>query len=139
VAGQPDHREAAAGTEDAGHLGQRSAEVHVMQRRIGAGKVEAGIRERVVEEVAVDKADRGEGAPAFPGGLDDPLVPVDPGHGRAPRGELAGEHPVPAPDVDSRPAPVRQRLENHPLIVNVVIPVLARCRIHPPTISRRRR
>ena len=79
----------------------------------------------------MDEADRGNLLAAFQGEPDDPLIPVDSGHGRAPPGELAGKQPVPAPHVNRRTASIGHRVQDHPLIVNVVIPVLARLRFHP--------
>ena len=92
--------------------------------------------QRVRHEVGLDEADRGGRATAFPGDRDHLLVQVDPGYGGAPGGQLAGEQPVPAPDIDRRTAPLRHRVQDHPLIVNVVIPVVPSRRFHSPTINR---
>jgi hypothetical protein len=101
-----------------------------MQRRVSAGEVQTGFRERIFHEIAVCEADARHRRTAFPCDPDDPLIPIDPGHDAAPRGQLPNKHAVAAPDINSRLAPLRHRVQDHPLIVNIVIPVLTSHRFH---------
>src|SRR5579863_3666120 len=78
VCGQADDGEPATRPQQPGHGGQRGGEVHVVQRGVGAGEVEAGRLERVGQEVGLDE--RGPAAVAGPGQGDHPRVTVDAGH-----------------------------------------------------------
>jgi len=66
VGSEPDDRETAARPQRSGHGGQRRREVHMVQRRVRAREVEAGLGHRVGQVVRLDDRCRpGPAARAF--------------------------------------------------------------------------
>src|ERR1035437_9254604 len=77
--GAPARMSAAAGPEEPGHRGQRLLEVHLVKRGVGADEVEAGLGQRIGEEVRLGEPQPAPAPGTRPGPPDHPRVPVDPG------------------------------------------------------------
>jgi prolyl-tRNA editing enzyme YbaK/EbsC (Cys-tRNA(Pro) deacylase) len=125
--GQADDGKLPASAQQPGHAGQRCLEVHVVQRRIRADEVKGAVLKRIIEEIRLDERDAAcqiRFGPAFLGQRYHPRVAVQAGHFGASRGELAGEHAIPATDVERGAAADRDGTEDDPLEVDVGIPVV---------------
>jgi hypothetical protein len=130
---QADDGEAATGTQHPGHRRQRSGEVHVVKRGVRADEVEAGRLEGVRQEVRFDEP--GPAVLQGSGQGDHPRLPVDAGDLSAAFGEAAGEHAVPAADVEGRTAAGRDGRQDDRLVVDVVVPIAGPSH-HPSRVRR---
>jgi MFS family permease len=129
---QPHDGQPPAGPQQVAHAAQRQARVHVVQRRHRGDQVERGRLEQVAEEIADQEVDTGGILP--PGEADARLVQVD-GHDVRDRpAQVAGQASLAAADVEGPPAPVGHGVEDHAVVVEVVVPPFG-LRRHDPILA----
>jgi hypothetical protein len=117
-------------------VGQRSARVHIVQRRHRRDEIERLVLVWVLEEISEQVFDALR-ADLLPGLFDARLIGVDARDVRYAKRHLAGEHAFTAADIQRPLSPRRDRPKKRRIIVDAVVPASSRPG-HDHDCSRRR-